>query len=200
MGNSAGALNAPVTTKGDTGIGEIGLEISCVVKNPGEDAKEFLVMKRSKNFVLACLVFSMMTAVLGVPIAEAEIRMTFVNKTDRVVSVATYVYGSAIHTKGWYNVQPGKLHTVTIGDIPPSLADSSVGYYAVARKKGAKTIYWRNQTGNWESSMWAGYIHPTKSFDTYEGGDGFQQVGFRSLPKGWKKTRDLSTISITLAP
>jgi uncharacterized membrane protein len=157
--------------------------------------KEEFVMKGTRKFILACLVLVMMAAVFGAGSAEAEIKVTFVNKTDRTVSVATGVEDAALGTTGWYIIQPGKSRTVTVANRSAGLTEYEMfGYYAMGKKKGAKTVYWR---GDWRE----GYIHPTKSFeDVYDGGDGFQTVRFRLISTGgWKINGDNATKTVNLS-
>jgi hypothetical protein len=163
--------------------------------------QEEFAMKSTKKFILACLVLVMMAAVFGAGSAEAEIKVTFVNKTDRTVSVATCISGVDTMAKGWYNIQPGKSRTVTITHVggdeaAAGYAEDSVGYYAVAKKKGAKTVYWRDENSNLHAA-----VHPTKSFaSNYEDEDksGMEYVGFRSLAGGWEINGNTATKTVTL--
>jgi hypothetical protein len=132
--------------------------------------------------------------------ADADVKVTFVNKTDRKVSVATMVYVSAVRTKGWYNIDPGKSRTLswTGRDYPGRQMSVCLGYYAEASKKGAKKFSW---SGDWMN----GPIHPTKSFDYREGNaerddnypDDAPEVGFRQI-KNWKFSGNDASATVTL--
>ena len=72
--------------------------------------------------------------------AEALVKIKFVNKTDRKISVATLIYVTDERAKGWYNIEPGKSKTLTF-DVPLHIVED-IGYYAKASKNG-KTVHWK---------------------------------------------------------
>jgi hypothetical protein len=153
-------------------------------------------MKKFLSVVLVlCAVFAMSGR------SDADVKVTFVNKTDRKVSVATMVYVSAVTTKGWYNIDPGKSRTISWKgrDYPARQMSNCLGYYAKASKKGAKTVSWR---GDWMT----GPIHPTQAFDYQEGNgerdDNYPrdapEVGFRQIIKNWKFNGNDGSVTVTL--
>lgn len=146
--------------------------------------------------VLSAAIFS------GAPEAQAAIKVTFVNKTDRTVSVAILTYVADTRTKGWYNIKPGASRTITFNDLPSHLRDS-IGYCAESTQKGKKARYWRGTKG--KGPMWLlGDIHPTKSF-AYPIGSGASsyspkdavEIMFRQITK-WKVNGDTASATVTL--
>jgi uncharacterized membrane protein len=147
-------------------------------------------MKKFAMFGVFALVLA--AALSGSP-AEAEVRVQFVNKTDRTVYVAMALYGTELHTKGWYKIASGESYEYKTTEMPAGLLNGSVGYYAYARKEGAKTVYW---SGDWIR----GKIHPTQKFDIGEYDDEFPEgaveVGFRTFKQG-KRNGDVESTTVT---
>lgn len=123
--------------------------------------------------------------------AEAETKVTFVNKTDRKIYIAMYTNLARPQTKGWYSVEAGKTW---VFNSAGALGGDDLGFYAEGKAKDKKTVYWR---GN--SLM--GWVHPTKAFNLDGDGDTFSewesetmpgvvQVGFRPVKVTRQEDRD----------
>ena len=146
-----------------------------------------------KKFAMFGVFALVLAATLSGSPAEAEVRVQFVNKTDRTVFVAMGVEISSLVTEGWYKIAPGKSYEYRNTELSPGLLANTVGYYAFARKEGAKTAYWN---GDWRQGM----VHPTQKFNIWEGDDEFPEgaveVGFRTFKAG-KRNGDVESTTVT---
>lgn len=115
--------------------------------------------------------------------AEAAKTAKLVNKTDRTIHAAALVEGATdMSTEGWRKIDLGKSwNDVSKGS--PAYWSSGWGYYACAPKKGAKTVYWREDGGQ-------APIRPTKNFDAFNDvePDGVITAGFNRM--SWKTRED----------
>jgi hypothetical protein len=108
--------------------------------------------------------------------AEADVNLTFYNKTNRKVSIVVYRELAAFHVKGWFNVEPGKSRTITFKTEQGEPA-GDVGYYAEATKKGQKTIYWQGDFAR-------AWVHPSKAFEYRGGYQGADDSDFDNFTAG----------------
>ena len=146
-----------------------------------------------KKFAMFGVFALVLAATLSGSPAEAEVRVQFVNKTDRTVFLAVGTDVVSFVAEGWFRIAPGKSYEYKREIIPAGGLNGFVGYYAFARKEGAKTVYWN---GDWKRGM----IHPTQKFligeEDGEFPEGAVEVGFRSLKSG-KVNGDVETATVT---
>ncbi len=75
--------------------------------------------------------------------AEANVKLTFNNKTDVMVSVALAWQGfDESHSKGWFNIKPRESRTITL-NVAAALTVSGTYYHA--RAAGGKLV-WKGTT------------------------------------------------------
>ena len=141
-------------------------------------------LKRGVFFTLLIITAALTFAVS----AEANVKLTFINKTNVTVSVALAWQGfDESHSKGWYNVKPGESRTISV-NVAAALTVSGTYYHAKA-----KGLVWQGTTKY--------PIRPKEAFDYVFGNiipRGSTLVGFRNIKLTIDGNREDGWATVTL--